>query len=102
TVPPPPRRSHATAASRSLDRRCDPPRPRSRGSSAASDAEAFPELFRDLPELGLRERLEIRDRGIFGELFFAIDVRQRRGDGLLREDELQSGLGKTHPLSFIR
>src|SRR5213594_2663046 len=87
--------------SRSLGRRCDPPRPRSRGSSAASDSEALPELLRNLAEFDLRERLEIRDRGVLGELFLAVDVRERRGHGLFRKDELQGRLRKSHPLSLI-
>src|SRR5439155_3703176 len=39
--------------------------------------------------------------GVLGELFLAVDVRERRGHGLFRKDELQGRLRKGHSLSLI-
>src|SRR5205823_8240811 len=95
---PPP--APASSGSRSSGRTFDPPSRRIRGSSSASDAEPATELLRNFAELDLRERIEIGDGRVFGEVLFLVDVRDDGGHGLLRQNELQGGLGQAHPFSF--
>src|SRR3972149_5355528 len=65
------------------------------------DAESLSELLRDFPELDLREALEVGYRPVFLEVLRAVDVREHGRDGLLRENELQGGLGAGHPLAVV-